>query len=357
MAAVPPSVDQPGAMREGEELDSPSLSTWLAANGLEGELRVEQFPAGHSNLTYLVTIGDRELVLRRPPFGAQVGHDMGREWRVLTALAEWDQAPRPVAFCDDEEVLGAPFYLMERRRGVVLRGPKPPAWLDAATTAGLCRAFASTLAEIHDMNLAAIGLDGFGRPQGYVERQVSGWAVRYQRAATSAVPAMDEVIAWLEANRPPDSGGALIHNDFKFDNLVLESADPTRIVGVLDWEMATVGDPLMDLGTSLAYWVEAADPPELQRLAFGPSAAAGAPDRAGLVELYQAASGRAVDEPVFYYVYGLFKLAVIVQQIYYRYHHGYTSDSRFARMEGMVAVLADTAHRAARTAAISLRSG
>jgi aminoglycoside phosphotransferase (APT) family kinase protein len=330
--------DQPTRVRAGEELDTARLAAFLGKHlgDLEGPLEVEQFPRGFSNLTYLLRAGSRQLVLRRPPAGAAVksGHDMGREHRILSRLGRvYDKAPTPLLYCDDREVLGAPFYVMERVEGVILR-PRMPAAMrpPPERMAAIADAFVDTLAELHAVDYEAAGLADLGRPEGYVRRQVEGWAGRYEAARTDDVPEMTRLAAWLDAQAPPESGAALIHNDFKYDNLVLDPDDGTRVIAVLDWEMATLGDPLMDLGTSLGYWVDPQDPPELQALALSPTTLPGNPTRVELVERYAAASGRQVGDPVFYYVFGLFKIAVIVQQIYARYRRGDTRDPRFARL-------------------------
>jgi aminoglycoside phosphotransferase (APT) family kinase protein len=334
--------DRARAVRAGEELPVERLAAYLAAAApdLAGPLTVEQFPAGYSNLTYLLRSGERELVLRRPPFGVAKGsaHDMSREYRVLHSLAPvYLLAPRPVLYCADESVLGAPFFVMERVPGVILRGQPPPGLaLDAAMLRGLSAAAIDNLAAIHALPWTALPLAEGSHPAGYVERQVAGWARRYAAAQTDEIPDMTAVIAWLTAHLPPESGAALIHNDYKYDNLVLDPADLTRIRGVLDWEMATIGDPLLDLGTTLGYWVEAGDPPELQAARFGLTALPGNLTRAELAARYAAQSGRDVSNVVYYYVYGLFKIAVIVQQIYARYRRGFTQDARFA---GLIAVV------------------
>lgn len=357
---VPPPVspvDEPRAVRTGEELDTAALAAWAEehAPGLRGPVTALQFPKGHSNLTYLVRFGDTEVVLRRPPFGAQIrtAHDMGREYRVLSALApHWGRAPRPIARCDDPGVIGAPFYLMERVRGVILRGPQPPRGLalDRDAQRRLSERLVDTLAELHAVQPAAVGLGDFGRPEGYVERQVRGWTERYERARTDDVPEFDEAARWLARNLPPDppggTGAALVHNDFKYDNLVLDPADPTRILAVLDWEMATVADPLMDLGTSLGYWIDPADPDEAQLIAQGPTLRPGNLSRREVVERYAAVSGRDVSNIVFYYAYGLFKIAVIAQQIYKRFVEGHTKDPRFAGLLFAVQVVSRAAVRA-----------
>jgi aminoglycoside phosphotransferase (APT) family kinase protein len=314
------------------------------------DIQVEQFPQGHSNLTYLVRLGDREIVLRRPPFHNPVksAHDMGREYRVLLRLhAVYPAAPRPLAYCDDETIIGAPFYLMERRRGVILRRTLPPGLrLDPDTARRLSESFIDNLAVLHGLDYMAAGLADLGRPAGYAQRQVEGWAKRYDDAKTDDLPAMRELAAWLRERIPRGSGAALIHNDYKYDNLILDPAELTRIIGVLDWEMCTIGDPLMDLGSTLAYWVEAGDPEAFQAVGMGPTALPGSMTRRQLLERYAAHSGRDVADMLFYYCYGLFKLAVIIQQIYVRYARGHTSDERFARFNERVAVIVQQAVRA-----------
>ena len=339
-------VDAPRAVRAGEELDLLRLAAFLRAHDLPAEgLTEEQFPKGHSNLTYLVRAGGREFVLRRPPFGSKVksAHDMGREARILLKLHPvFPLAPRVVAVCDDVAVLGAPFYLMERIRGVILRGPEPRGVsLTPAQVRGIGGSFARTLAALHAVDHAAAGLEG--KPQGYVRRQVEGWAKRWVDARTEDVPEVDEIARWLAARIPAESGAAFIHNDFKFDNLVLDPSDPTRVTGVLDWEMSTVGDPLMDLGTALGYWVEEGDPEPLKAFAFGPTFLPGSLTRAQLVEEYARAAGRELPPMLFYACFALFKTAVVAQQIYKRYVEGLTKDERFAALGLGVRLLAQAA--------------
>jgi aminoglycoside phosphotransferase (APT) family kinase protein len=347
------TIDEPGPVRPGEELDLAALRTYLVEHlpgATEDELiEVAQFPHGHSNLTYLVRLGGREWVLRRPPFGNRVktAHDMGREYRILSRLCRvYQPAPCPVLSCEDEAVLGAPFYLMEWRRGVVIRRPPADFAIPAAVVRRLCDAMIDGLARLHALDLEAAGLADLGKPEGYVERQVSGWSRRYRDARTDDLAELERAAAWLAANRPEESGAALIHNDYKFDNLVLDPEDPARIVAVLDWEMATVGDPLMDLGTTLGYWIQADDPEPVRRFLAGPTAMPGSPTRRELADRYAATSGRALPDLLFYHVYGLFKIAVIAQQIYARYVRGATRDPRFAALGAVVAALGESAGRA-----------
>ena len=346
-----PPLDTARAVRPGEEFDAAALSAWCAVHAPEvaGTIAVQQFPRGFSNLTYLLSVGDRAYVLRRPPRGVKKGsaHDMSREFRILSALhARQGPVPRPVAICEDDTVIGAPFYIMERVEGVILRSQNPPGLvLDEPTMRGLSHAFVDALLGIHRVPLDAPGIAELGHPEGYVERQVQGWAARYQRARTDDVPDMEFLAAWLDANRPGESGGALIHNDFKYDNFVLDPNDLTRIVAVLDWEMATLGDPLMDLGSSLGYWVDPNDPPDLRSLGLGVTALPGNLTRPELWTRYLDQAGRPQADPVFYYAYGLFKLAVIAQQIYARYKLGLTTDERFAALGAAVEGLSGLARR------------
>lgn len=343
------SLDATRPVRPGEEIDAVRLAAWLEENLKQpvGPVEIEQFPGGHSNLTYLLRMGERELVLRRPPFGSKVktAHDMGREFRVLSRLhAVYPKAPRALLHCDDPEVIGAPFYVMERVRGIVLRHQRPPAGLDLPPERmrTLSEALVDGLAELHAVDFRAAGLGDLGRPEGYVARQVEGWTARWQGSRTDDLPDVDRAAAWLAGNPPAERGAALIHNDYKYDNLVLHPEDPGHIVAVLDWEMATVGDPLMDLGTSLGYWMDPDDSPERLLLPAGPTTLPGNLNRAQVVERYAERSGLDVSNVLFYYVYGLFKIAVIAQQIYYRYKQGLTRDERFASMIGAVRILGRT---------------
>ncbi len=338
--------------RPGEELETERLAAYLrhVRPDLTGPVEIFQFPSGHSNLTYLVRVGNEELVLRRPPGGKKPksGHDMHREWVVLSALERhFPYVPEPIAYCEDPSVLGAPFFLMRRIRGLILRRDLPQGFhLEPAAMRQLCERLIDVHRELHALDHREIGLGDLGHPEGYVERQIAGWSRRYRDARTPDVPDFEEVMAWLEANRPPERGAAVIHNDYRFDNVVLDPEDSLKIVGVLDWEMATIGDPLMDLGASLAYWVERDDPPELHAIRLVPTHLPGALTRQEVVDRYLRAAGVEVESFTFYYVYGLFRLAGIAQQIYYRYYHGQTQDGRFARMGQAVHVLEATARGA-----------
>ena len=340
-------------VRKGEELPNERLLAYLSARlpDFQGPLIVEQFPAGFSNLTYLLRVGDRELVLRRPPIGAKIktAHDMGREYRILSHLHPvYKKVPRPLLFCDDEEILGAPFYVMERVTGIILRAQPPrDIELSPELMRGLSEAFVENLAEIHEVDYEAAGLGDLGSPQGYVKRQVEGWTKRYYNAQTDNVPSIEQLAGWLVQHLPADSERAsLIHNDYKYDNVVLSPGGLTCVVAVLDWEMATIGDPLMDFGTSLGYWVEATDPEEWQRYGFGLTSLPGSYTRRELLDHYSRRTGRSIDNPVFYFAYGLLKIAVIVQQIYFRYQKGLTRDPRFAQLGELVKACGNLAQRA-----------
>lgn len=362
--------DRATEVRRGEELDLESLAPYLRrhlpAAGLEvaddAELTVEQFPSGWSNLTYLLRLGNEEdhheLVLRRPPFGNVVksAHDMAREHRVLSALAPvWDPAPRPYLLCSDDSVIGAEFYVMERVRGVILRRELPDGLeLPPERARALSEALIDGLADLHGIDHAAAGLGDLGRPEGYARRQVEGWSKRYFRAKTDEHPELEAVAAWLAGNVPTEGsagvGPALVHNDYKYDNVVwspqtLTGPDATLLRAVLDWEMCTVGDPMMDLGTTLGYWVDPGDPSEMRAFAMGPTAVEGSLTRRELAERYAQRTGADLTHLPFYYAFGLFKIAVIIQQIYARYVAGKTEDPRFAGLDRAVGLFGKVAAR------------
>jgi aminoglycoside phosphotransferase (APT) family kinase protein len=327
--------DQAGIVRAGEDLDIARLQPFLQDRlGETGPITVEQFPGGHSNLTYLLRLGDCELVLRRPPFGSKVrsAHDMAREFRVLSKLhTAYPLAPKALLYCDDPSILNAPFYLMEPIRGLIIRRDPPPGVpFPPETTGRLSEVFIDNLARLHGLDYAAVGLADLGKPQGYLERQVKGWIERYHNSKTHDLPEVDRISPWLLARMPATYESALLHNDYKYDNLVLDPNDATKIVGVLDWEMCTIGDPLTDLGTALAYWTDPQDPEDFQEIRSAPTTLPGTLTRAQLVERYAAAASRDPGDMIFYLAFARFKVAVIIQQIYYRYAQGLTQDERFA---------------------------
>jgi aminoglycoside phosphotransferase (APT) family kinase protein len=338
-------LDHPAPIRSGEELDLAKLEPYLRRHfpNAAGGLEVRQFPSGHSNLTYSLQLGPKELVLRRPPFGSKVksAHDMSREFRVLSKLhSVYAPAPEVLLYCGDESVLGAPFYVMEPIHGIILRRDLPPGLeLNPAKTRRLSELFVENLILLHSVDYAAAGLSNLGKPQGYLERQVQGWIERYYGSKTHDYPEVEKISLWMHAHIPSTPHDSLIHNDYKYDNIVLDSADITKIVGVLDWEMCTIGDPLADLGTALAYWVDASDPEEMQQVRWGPTTLPGSFTRSEVVHFYARKTGQDVSHIAFYLTLARFKLAVIVQQIYYRYRQGLTKDERFASMPDRIKML------------------
>lgn len=337
------------AERRDERIDTEALAQYFLSRGFYpgAPIGVEQFPGGHSNLTYLLRVGESEFVLRRPPLGpvAPKAHDMPREFRVLQALnPAFGLAPAPALLCEDVDVLGAPFYLMERRQGLVIRRENPPEiGDDLALRRRVGEAFLDTLVRLHAVDITAPPLANIGRPEGFLKRQVTGWFERWQRSRTRELPAMDRLMAWLSARLPESPAATMVHNDFKLDNTMLDPADPARVTAVLDWEMATLGDPLVDLGIVLCYWPEAKDPLGRREAISSVTTMPGWPTRAELVERYAAATGRDVSNIAYYEVFAIFKIAVVLQQIYYRYHVGQTKDERFAAMEGRVLALVEIA--------------
>lgn len=333
-------VEESREVREEDSFEVATVADWLREHApraeidsLAGSPSVRQFAGGASNLTYLLSYPDRELILRRPPAGTKAAsaHDMRREYRIQEALGRaYPYVPKMVALCTDESVMGSDFYAMERIGGTILRGRIPPSLgLDEGSTRQLCLSAIERLVELHRVDPARIGLADIGKGPGYVRRQVEGWSERYKAAHTWNVPSFARVMAWLGERQPQDVGATIVHNDYRFDNLVLAPEDPTRIVGVLDWEMATVGDPLMDLGSALAYWVQADDDRLMRALRRQPTDAPGMLTREAVVERYCERTGRQVDDWVFYEVFGLFRLATIVQQIYKRYHLRETRNRAF----------------------------
>jgi aminoglycoside phosphotransferase (APT) family kinase protein len=347
------SRDDTRPVRAGEQLDWTRLESWLRERLPRPDLpepdrrermQVAQFPGGHSNLTYHVSFGATELVVRRPPFGpvAPTAHDMAREYRWLAAVHPvFPLAPRVYALCDDPTVIGSVFYVMERRQGVVVRDEEPsPIRNQPETRRGVSLALIDALADLHAIDIVGSGLSHLGKPHGFVERQVRGWTDRWNRSKTSDLPEMEDVARWLVESLPPDPARpAIVHGDFKLDHLMLDATDPSRLVAVLDWEMAALGDPIVDLGILLAYWVATA-PPGQQDALTTVTTLPGWLTPAELVDRYAARSGRDLTRLKFYEVFALFKIAVVVQQIYFRFVNGQTSDPRFANLGERVAYLA-----------------
>jgi aminoglycoside phosphotransferase (APT) family kinase protein len=335
-------IDEARAVRAGEELDAAAVDRYLRQQlpGLEGAPEIRQFPGGASNLTYLVRYAGRDLILRRPPFGtkAKGAHDMLREARIMQALKPvYPYVPAILAVCQDEAVMGCDFYVMERLVGVIPRQNFPDGiMLTPERTRALCQSVIDKLIELHKVDIKAAGLESLGKGEGYVARQISGWSERFRNARTPDVGDFEAVMAWLEAKKPAHEVAiTLIHNDYRFDNVVFDPED-LHVIGVLDWEMATLGDPLMDLGNTLAYWVQSDDDMVMQMMRRQPTNAAGMMSRAEVIAYYGAKTGWRVDNFDFYLVYGLFRLAGIAQQIWYRYYHKQTTNPAFAQFGQMV---------------------
>jgi aminoglycoside phosphotransferase (APT) family kinase protein len=336
-------IDQAGAVRAGEELDGAAVDAFVKARlpGLEGRPEITQFPGGASNLTYLIRYPRRELILRRPPFGhrARSAHDMLREARVMTALKPaFAPVPTVIALGEDLSVMGCEFYLMAPIRGIILRRDLPASLaLSPEDTRTLCLNALDKLIELHQVDYRAAGLEHLGKGGGYVARQIAGWSERFRQARTDDVADFEGVMRWLDARQPAaDVATCVIHNDFRFDNLVLDPDRPQDVIGVLDWEMATLGDPLMDLGNSLAYWVQADDDAFFKKVRRQPTHAPGMLTRREVIDYYGSRTGFRVDHFDFYAVYGFFRLAGIVQQIYRRYKDGQTRNPEFATFGGLV---------------------
>jgi len=337
-------------VRASEQLDWEKLEAYLRAQlGRGGALHVEQFRGGHSNLTYAIRLGDDEFVLRRPPFGPVPprAHDMAREYRVLAAVhPHFPLAPRPYLLCEDTSIIGSVFYVMERRRGLVIR-LEEPAHFDAALRHRVSGGVVDTLADLHAIDVAAHGLDALGKPAGFVARQIKGWTERWHGAKTSDVPEMESLATWLEERVPDDPPRAsLVHGDYKLDNIMLDAETPEKLVGVFDWEMSAIGDPLVDVGILLCYWVHTAS---ADGAIGGVTARPGWFTRDELLERYAARSGRSLHAIGLYEVFAVFKLAVVIQQIYARYVRGQTDDPRFGPLGARVAMLARIATELAET--------
>lgn len=327
-------------VRPDERFDVDRLVSWLETidDLPRGKPEVSQFGGGKANLTYLLTFpGGDELVLRRPPLGpvAKGAHDMSREYRVLSRLwRSFDKAPRAVAHCEDETVIGSEFFLMERRDGVVVRGAVPDVFgggEDPTSVRKLSEVVIDTLAEFHSVDPALCGLDDLGHPDGFLKRQVKGWQRRWEKAKHEENPLADDVGRWLADEVPPESPPTLLHNDWRLDNMAVAPDDPGRCVAVYDWDMATRGDPLADLGTLMGSWFDPGEAPG--ELSMMPTQYPGWLDRGRAVARYAERSGRDITHVDWHLVFGAWKLAVILQQIYIRWKRGQTQDARFASLD------------------------
>ncbi len=337
------------AVRPDEHFDVRALDAHLRGRlpQATGPLVVEQFPGGHSNLTYLLRYGESEYVMRRPPLGpvAPSAHDMSREYRVLNAVwSVFPPAPRPYLLCEDPSVIGAPFYVMERRRGIVIRREWPPELgEDPATRRKVSEAVVDLMVALHAVDYVAAGLGSLGRPDGFVHRQVKGWAERWERAKDREVPAITDLARWLAERIPAPTAATLVHSDLKLDNTMLDPRDPGRVVALFDWELCTTGDPLVDLGTLLCYWAESGDPAPRRESIVQVTTLPGFFTRGQVVKRYAEKTGRDVSKIAFYEIFALYKIAVVVQQIYIRWKRGQTKDERFGAMAPRVEALARSA--------------
>ncbi|MDE0884141.1 MAG: phosphotransferase family protein [Myxococcota bacterium] len=344
--------DQPAETRDDEKFDEARLAHYLAENvpELSGDLSVEQFHGGHANLTYALTVGDTQLVLRRPPLGpvAPRSHDMRREHKGLSALGPlYPHSPRAIHLCEDESIIGAIFFLMERRQGYVIRNDWPSELPDdPALRRQISESLIDALADLHTVDATRPELASLGKPEGFVERQVTGWFGRWEKAKTREIPAMEELGAWLLARIPQSSQVSVLHNDYKLDNAMYSLDEPGRLVAVFDWDMVTVGDPLVDLGTLLGYWTDPGDslPRGTNQLMMQHP---GFLDRQGLADRYAQRTGFDLAGLAFYETFALFKTAVVIEQIYVRWVRGQTKDDRFQAMGAMVPHLAEAAQLAA----------
>ena len=346
-------IDQAGEVREKEKLPERELEIYIKKQipDLEGTLNILQFKKGYSNLTYLLKFDNKEFVLRRAPFGANVksGHDMSREYKILKALhPHFKKVPKPILYSGATPFMDTSFYLMEKMEGVILRKQMPKDMIPKAQLMkNISTSFVDAFVELHQLDYASMGLEGLGKPIGYAERQIVGWKKRYTKAKTEEIEEVESVADYLEKSIPQNASiVSLIHNDFKYDNLVLDPQDWTKVRAILDWEMCTLGDPLMDLGTTLAYWINHNDPDWMKMIALNPTYLPGNPTRAEVIKMYEQKSGTRIENPVFYYVYGLFKIIGITQQISYRFRNGHTNDPRFAHLDQVVKNLAKVAIQA-----------
>ena len=344
--------DKAGKVRVGEELDLTELNSWLInhIDGISGEPEVAQYSGGASNWTYCLRYPEREIILRRAPKGtkAKGAHDMGREHRLQKMLKPvYGYVPEMLAHSDDESLIGTEFYVMEKINGLIPRKNMPKGLeLDTSQTRQLCLNSLDSLIELHQVDYKSANLDSIAKGEGYTQRQIEGWSKRYSNAKTWNVPSGKSVMRWLAENIPDKELICLTHNDYRLDNLVLDVNDPTRIIGVLDWELATLGDPLMDLGNSLAYWVEEGDDFFAKSTRMQPTNLDGMLTRQEIIDYYLEKTDAQVERFTFYEVYGLFRLAAIVQQLYYRYHHKQTNNPGFKKLWVFVHYLMHRCRRA-----------
>jgi aminoglycoside phosphotransferase (APT) family kinase protein len=346
-------------VRKGEELNAVLLKKYLQENelinSLHSELMVTQFTHGYSNLTYLLVVENKEFVLRKPPIGAiKRGHDMHREFKVQSGVAgAFSKVPEMFSFSEDATIVGSDFYIMEKVDGIILNYKEAKQRnLSASAYSTIANSWLETMTELHAVDYKEVGLESLGKPQGYVARQVANWGKQFLKVKTDAYPEAALVMEWMEEQQPKEYQHCLIHNDYKYDNVVFKDDSWKEVAAVLDWEMATLGDPLMDLGTSLGYWTVATDPDFVRQGIPSPTIFEGNPIRSEIAQMYAQKSGRNVDNLVFYYAFGLFKIAVIAQQIYHRYTKGFTTDVRFANLNKAAELCCKLALKAIKTKSI-----
>tara|TARA_Y200000002_G_scaffold266063_1_gene221075 strand:+ start:852 stop:1910 length:1059 start_codon:yes stop_codon:yes gene_type:complete len=331
-------------VRKGDEIDLKSIKSFLFENRLienpENKILIKQFSNGFSNLTYLLQFEKKEFVLRLPPKGAKFGHDMKREFKVLLNLNKgFDKAPKAILFGSDL-IIGRPFYIMENVDGVILTRKKAFSMnISSSEYKKIASTWLETFIELHKIDYKKIGLNDLGKPLGYVDRQVKNWGNQYLKAKTDEIKEAEKVMNWLEKNKPKKHKYSLIHNDYKYDNVVFPNNSWDKIKSILDWEMCTIGDPLMDFGTSLAYWTMESDHKNIKEVLNYPTVNHGNPSRMELVDIYESKTKIKINDLVFYYTYGLFKISVIVQQIFLRYKIGLTSNKKFKDLNKMTKLL------------------
>ena len=329
------NIDQPKEVRIEDSLDKHKLSDYLSQKfdsyNIQDALEIKQYAGGASNLTYLLKWNKQQAILRTSPIGANIkgAHDMGREFKVLNSLdGHFPYSPKALLYCDNEQIIGRPFYIMQKVEGIIPRKSFPMN-VDAPLAKQMCINLIDVHIALHTIDLDKSGLFQLGKPQGYIQRQISGWNQRYINARLDDSLPADELMQWLDANQPKDQQTSLIHNDYKFDNVVLSATQPHKIIAVLDWEMTTIGSPLMDLGCSLAYWIEKNDTPSMQAIRMMPTNIKGMMTRQNIIDYYGQKTGTDMSNFNYFYKFGLFRLAVIVQQIYKRYAQGKTTNPAF----------------------------
>ncbi|MFB7140823.1 phosphotransferase family protein [Gottfriedia sp. NPDC056225] len=342
-------------VRKGEELNHIVLHKFLKENIVDlpdGELMIRQFFAGHSNLTYLLQIGEWEVVLRRPPLGpvAPKAHDMKREFRILSEIhPHFSAAPKPILYSQNEEIVGSPFFIMERKNGEVFDSSFPPHLnVTVEDRKNISNVMVNKLVELHSIDYSKTALLEISKPENFMERQVNGWIGRYNRAKTSEIAEVDRLMSWLINNVPKKHDSSIIHYDFKLNNSMF-SSDLKEMIGLFDWEMTTIGDPLADLGVALSYWIQNEDH-DLLKYGLGKPPVTiqeGFFTRHQFIEAYAKRSGRDLSNINYYMAFAYFKLAVIVQQIFYRFKAGQTSDERFSKFDQFAENLIKIGHNLA----------